>query len=279
MKKCPYCSEEIQSDALKCKHCGEWLNKTDFLKTVGGKINEGLDFLSKVKNEVFAEKDPIDYDISDSNPFVYGKLNLFESHFIIDGKGFEYSDIVGILYYGSSFTYNFSTNSSVLFMIFVSNLDKKSVYPKDQMEIFSIAEGSDLSKKEWKKIHFILKFLEIRSFESRIKRLLYSYQKDGYYNYIDNIRFYPNGDLIANDSKKYNIVDAAKNDLLTMGLKKVAFRSTSVDPYVLIIYPNKGPKISFFGIDLHDKFKLETFYNHDIVNIVVDNIILKGDIM
>ena len=31
MKPCPYCSEDIQENAKKCKHCNEWLdgNKID----------------------------------------------------------------------------------------------------------------------------------------------------------------------------------------------------------------------------------------------------------
>jgi len=34
MKECPYCDEQIQSSAKKCRYCGEWIENTDLTSDI-----------------------------------------------------------------------------------------------------------------------------------------------------------------------------------------------------------------------------------------------------
>ena len=58
IKECPYCAEEIKDKAIKCKHCGEWLNTNEGTSQENSNAQERnllsvvVKVLEKLRNEL-----------------------------------------------------------------------------------------------------------------------------------------------------------------------------------------------------------------------------------
>lgn len=115
MKKCPFCSEEIQEEAKKCRFCGEWLEKASENKTEEVQEKESKKEDIERKKSTFLTLEEIKKENKNISYYIFARLG---AKYVDIAVIFFITLIIGIIFFPKEIM-KMSTGMSVfLFWIF-----------------------------------------------------------------------------------------------------------------------------------------------------------------
>lgn len=230
MKKCKFCAEAIQDDAIKCKHCGEWLNKEDSI------LNKAKVFANKKIEEVKSKKTSHLFIPTEENPLIIDNITFYIDRLKINSLVVYFHNITTLDYKFSQSTLNFVTETNIHFAI---EFKEKDI--SDIKNIILISDSNNgivshsVDRKTKEQFAFIYNIISKQTFQKRILKYVSELSEFGYFNYKNKYRFYSNGDLEINGKIRANIKEEYDIDALIWMPSSKGNKNYSFEPYQFIV--------------------------------------------